>query len=446
MKKVVLTSLLAVAGVAAFTPYTLAQDASAPAAGAAGATGQQVTLPPDEFNVYQAAEGAGQPAAKVAALKAYLQKYPNSPLKASVLTDILGAATQTQDQAQILDASSQLLAVDPNNLRALAFEVYYGKADADKLTDPTAKQAALDKVAGYAQTGLTVDKGSAPKGMADADFQQLKSRTLPVFSSALAADDVAKKDNAAAIQVIKDELAAVPPDQTQSVGPVLQDEYTLANAYMNSTPPDYLNCAWYAARTGAFAPAAQKANIQQLAAYCYGKYHGSQEGFDKLQAQAQATLNPPADLATTVTPAPKPEDIVKNLIATTPDLATLALSDKEFVLQYGQPADADKVFDTIKGKTVEIPGAVVVAATTDQLQVAVSDDAKNAQPKTADFTIAMKTPLTTPPAVGAVINVSGTYASYTQTPLMIQMSDGAVVEKKEAPKKATTPVRRRTTH
>ncbi len=445
MKKVVLTSLLAAAGVASFTPYTLAQDASAPAAGAAGATGQQITLPPDEFNIYQAAEGTGQPAGKVTALKAYLQKYPNSPLKTSVLTDILGAATQTGDQTQILDASNQLLAVDPNNLRALAFEVYYGKSDADKLTDPTAKQASLDKVAGYAQTGLTVDKGSAPKGMADADFQQLKSRTLPVFSSALAADDVAKKDNAGAIQVIKDELAAVPPDQTQTVGPVLQDEYTLANAYYTSTPPDYLNCAWYAARTGAFAPAAQKTGIQQLATYCYGKYHGSQEGFDKLQAQAQAALNPPADLATTVTPAPKPEDIVKNLIATTPDLATLALSDKEFVLQYGQPADADKVFDTIKGKTVEIPAAVVVAATADQLQVAVSDDAKNAQPKTADFTIAMKTPLTTPPAVGAVINVSGTYASYTQTPLMIQMSDGAVVEKKEAPKKAT-PVRRRTTH
>ncbi len=442
MKKVVLTSLLAAVGAASFTPFVLAQDASA--GGAQGATGQQVTLPPDEFNAYQAAEQAGQPAAKVTALKGYLQKYPNSPIKSSVLTDILGAATQTGDKAQILDASSQLLAVDPNNLRALAFEVYYGKADADATTDPSAKQAALDKVAPYAQTGLTVDQGSAaPKGMSDADFQQLKGRTLPVFSSALAADDLAKKDNAGAIKVITDELKAVPQEQTQTVGPVLQDEYTLANAYYTSTPPDYLNCAWYAARTGAFAPPAQKTAIQTLATYCYGKYHGSQDGFDKLQAQAQTTLNPPADLATTVTPAPKPEDIVKNLISTTPDLATLALSDKEFVLQYGEQADADKVFDTIKGKTVEIPGAVIVAATADQLQVAVSDDAKNAQPKTPDFTVAMKTPLATPPAVGATVNISGTYASYTQKPLMIQMSDGAVVE---APKKPATTTRRRTTH
>ena len=412
MKKVVLPSLLAAAGAAFFAPFALAQDASAGGGQAAGqGSGQQITLPPDEYNVYSAAEGQ-QGAAKVTALKAYLQKYPNSPVKASVLTDILGAATATGDKAQILDASNNLLAVDPQNLRALAFEVYYGKADADATTDPSAKQAALDKVAGYAKTGLTVDQGSTPpKGMSDADFAALKPKTLPVFSSALAADDLAKKDNADAITVLKAELAAVDPAQTQQVGAVLQDEYTLANAYYTSTPPDYLNCAWYASRVAGYAPAPQNASILTLANYCYAKYHGSKDGYDALAAQSKAALNPPDNLATTITPAPKPEDIVKNLIATTPDLATLALSDKEFVLQYGQQADADKVFDTIKGKSVTIPGATVIAATADQLQVAVSDDAK--QSKQADFTIAMKAPLTTIPAVGSSVDVTGTYSSYT---------------------------------
>ena len=439
MKKVLLPSLLAASGAAFLFPFALAQD---PAAGAGAGQGQ-ITLAPDEYNVYQAAEGQTQPAAKVTALKAYLTKYPNSPVKQAVLTDILGAATQTGDKAQILDASGALLAVDPSNLRALAFEVYYGRTDADALTDPSAKQAALDKVAGYAQTGMTVDQGStAPKGMSDADFQTLKPRTLPVFSSAIADDDMAKKDMAGAITVLKAELAAVPVADTGKVGPVLQDEYTLANAYYTSTPPDYLNCAWYASRTAAFAPATQKTGIQQLATYCFTKYHGSKDGFDAFQQQASATLTPPDNLATTVTAAPKPEDMVKNLIATTPDLATLALSDKEFVLQYGAQADADKVFDTIKGKTVEVPGALIVAATADQLQVAVSDDAK--QSKTADFTIAMKTPLTTVPAANATVNVSGTYASYTQTPLMIQMTDGAIVEppKKAAPVRRPAPRRR----
>ncbi len=429
MKMFVSGLLLAAAGATTLVPSAMAQDAAAaPAAPAQG----QVQLSQDEYNAYQAGVTATAPAAKAAAFEAYLQKYPNSTLKTEALNQILFADSQTGDKAKTLDAADRLLAVDPGNLRALTFEVYYRRSDADALTDPAAKQTALDTVAGYAQRGLNA---TAPKGMSDADFTALKGKTTQVFDSAIADDDQAKKDYPSEITVLKAELAAVDPAQTQTVGPVLQDEFSLANAYYQSTPPDYLDCAFYAARTESFAPTAQQANIHQLGNYCYTKYHGTADGYANLQTTAKANLTPPADLATTVTPAPKPEDIVKNLIATTPNLATLALSDKEFVLQYGQPADADKVFDTIKGKAVTIPGTVI-AATADQLQMAVSTD--SIQAKTADFTFAMKTPLTTVPAVGAKINVQGTYASYTQSPLMITMSDGAVVEpKKEAPRTTT---------
>ena len=44
------------------------------------------------------------------------------------------------------------------------------------------------------------------------------------------------------------------------------------------------------------------------------------------------------------------------------------------------------------------------------------------------------------PEVGSKINVTGTYDSYTQTPVMISMTDGAVVVKKAAPKKPAAPV------
>ena len=73
----------------------------------------------------------------------------------------------------------------------------------------------------------------------------------------------------------------------------------------------------------------------------------------------------------------------------------------------------------------------MIAATADQVQVAVSDDA--VQSKTADFTFNMKEPLKTVPNVGDKVTLDGTYASYTQSPLMITMSDGSVV----VPKKPT---------
>ncbi len=443
MKQVVLASLLAAAGAVSITPFAVAQATSTPADGATGSTGQ-VQMSQEEYNVYQKGVTATAPADKAAAFEAYLKQYPNSTVKATALNQILFADSQAGDETKTLDAADRLLAVDPNNLRALTFEVYYRKLDADKLTDPTAKQAGLDQAASFAQRGLNA---TAPTGATAADFDNLKKKASPTFESAIADDDMAKKDNAGAITALKAELTSADPKQLTTVGPVLQDEYTLANAYYTSTPPDYLNCAYYAARAGQYAPAPVNDTITKLATYCFTKYHGSADGFPAFQTTAQASVTPPDNLVTTVTPAPKPEDMVKNLISTTPDLATLALSDKEFVLQYGQPADADKVFDTIKGKTVEIPGAIVVTATADQLVVAVSDDAKQATPKVGDFTFTMKAPMTTVPAVGAVVNVSGTYASYVQTPsVMITMSDGAVVEpKKAAPARTTRPTPHRTT-
>jgi tetratricopeptide (TPR) repeat protein len=428
MKKVVLASLLSAAALIPFAAKPAFSQAAAP--GGAG-----VQMSQEEYAKYQAAVNATTPAAKAQAFEDYLKAYPNSAVKTDVLNQLLYAYSQTGDEAKTLDAADRLLAVDPNNIRALTLETYYRRADADKLTDPAAKQAALDKAATYAQTGLNATK---PKDMSDADWKTVQASADPVFSSAIADDDMAKKDNAGAIKVLKAEIAADPAD-TQKPSPVLQDVYILAQAYYTSTPPDYLNCAWYATRAAAFAPAGPKAQIEQLASYCYTKFHGNKDGYDAMQTAAQTNVDPPAGFLEAIKPAPKPEDIVAQTIASTPDLATLALSDKEFILTYGQPADADKVFDTIKGKSVEIPGAVIVAATADQLQVAVSDDAK--QSKTADFTFNMKTPLKTVPNVGDTVALDGTYASYTQKPLMITMSDGSVV----TPKKAA-PVHHTTTH
>jgi hypothetical protein len=87
----------------------------------------------------------------------------------------------------------------------------------------------------------------------------------------------------------------------------------------------------------------------------------------------------------------------------------------------------------VKGKTVEIPDGMIIAATDSSLQVAVSDDA--VQSKTADFTFTMKEPLKEVPTVGAKITLTGTYDSYTPSPLMITMTNAEVVAPKKTPAK-----------
>ncbi len=382
MKKVVLASLLAVACAVPLASLAYSQQ---PSSGG-------IQMSQDEYAAYNKANSETTAAGKVADFEAYLKAYPNSAVKVDVLNQILFANSQIGDQAATLNAADRLLALDPNNLRALTFEVYYRRIDADKLTDPAAKQAALDAVAKYAQQGLSATK---PKDVSDADFATLKAQTDPRFESAIADAALAKKDNAGAIAELKKEIDGDSAD-TMKPSATLGDVYVLAQAYYSSTPPDYLNCAWYATRAAAFAPAAYKTTIEPLATYCYKKYHGSADGYAAMQTAVQTNLDPPAGF--TVTAAPKPEDLVAQLVASTPDLATLALGDKETALQYGKPADAQKVFDSVKGKSVEFPNVTVVSATDSQLVLQVSDDAVAS--KTPDFTVNLKEPLKTIPQPG----------------------------------------------
>jgi hypothetical protein len=443
MKKVVVASLLAVAGMACVARTVAAQTQVN--LGSQQPAGGGVQMSPAEYNAYNSAITQTDPKAKAAALEAYLTAYPQSSVKAAVLEQLM-LAYASFDPAKTLDAADRLLQVDPNNLRALTFETYFRLTGADAITDPAGKQAPLDKAAEYGQKGLAVTK---PADTSAADFAALQAQAKPVFYRAIAAAALNKKDTATAITNYKQELASVPVADTSKPGPLLQDTYYLGLAYLQSTPPDLLNCTWYVSRFVAFAPEPYKSQMLPTAKYCYKRYHGSDEGYDAVLAAAQTSLDPPATF--TIKPAPKPEDMAHDLVTSTPeaDLPKLAISDREFVLANGKPEDADKVWNTMKGKSVTIPDAVVIESSPTVLKVAVSDDAVAS--KTPDFTFNMKaSEEKLPPAaakkladdtaaatvVGQKVTLSGTFDSYTPKPLMIIMSDGSVVLAKKTPAKA----------
>jgi hypothetical protein len=449
MKKVVVASLLAVAGMACVARTVVAQTqvnlgSQQPASGG-------VQMSPAEYNAYNSAITQTDPKAKAAALEGYLTAYPQSAVKAATLEQLM-LAYSSFDPAKTLDAADRLLQVDPNNLRALTFETYFRLTGADSITDPAAKQTALDKAADYAQKGLAATK---PADMSATDFATLQTQAKAVFYRAIATDALNKKDAATAVTNFKLALASVPVADTSKPGPLLQDTYQLGFAYSQSTPPDYLNCAWYAARAATFAPEPYKSQMLPLAKFCYRRYHGADDGFDTLTPVVTANLNPPADFK--IKPAPKPEDMAHDLVTSTPeaDLPKLAMSDREFVLANGNTDDAAKMWNSMKGKSVSIPDALVIESSPTVIKVAVSDDA--VQGKTADFTFNMAAPeeggKQTPAkaaaakkladetaaatAVGQKVTLSGTFDSYTPKPLMIIMSDGAVVLPKKTPAKPT---------
>jgi hypothetical protein len=216
-----------------------------------------------------------------------------------------------------------------------------------------------------------------------------------------------------------------------------------------------VNCTWYISRFVAFAPEPYKTQMLPTAKYCYKRYHGADDGYEAVTAAVQTSLDPPASFS--IKPAPKPEDMAHDLVTSTPeaDLPKLAISDREFVLANGKPDDAAKVWNTMKGKSVTIPDALVIESSPTVLKVAVSEDA--VQSKTADFTFNLKAPeeadkkltpaqaaaakktadeIAAATTVGQKVTLSGTFDSFTPKPIMIIMSDGAVVLTKKTPTKA----------
>ena len=390
MKKVVLATILTCA-VASFLPLASAQDAP-PAAQPAPAA-DPCAVPPmaaPEYTAYNSAITQTDPKAQAAGLEQYLTQFPQTAVKKDTLQRLV-LLYSGFDIAKTLDASDRLLQVDPNNPYALFFEALIRKNQSDAITDATAKQAALDSAAGYAQKGLAATK---PKCLADSDYTKLSANATPTFYSVIGNDAFGKKDSATAIDNFKKELTSVPLDQTKQPGPPLLDTFFLAEAYVQSTPPDYLNCSFYASRVIAYAPDAfkQQAAVAALPKYCYHKYHGPDDnGYDAVLAAATANLNPPDGFAASVKPAPTPADIVNQVIASTPDLSTLAVGDKEYILQNGTPDQAAKMWNLLKGKAFQIQGTVV-SATPTELQLSVSDDA--VQSKTTDYTIKLTPALT----------------------------------------------------
>ena len=442
MKKAFLASMLAATCVS--TAYSVAQT---PAAGATNQAQAGPQLSQDEYAAYQAVTTATDPAAKATAAEAFLTKYPQSTVKNVILEQLLAAYAQANNAPKALDAADRLLQVDPNNIRALALETSLLKTQGDSATDPAAKQTAYDKAADAAARGLKVTK---PAAVADADWAAIQKQVTPYFYSAEGIDALTKKDSAGAIAAYTAELKAVDPAQTAQPGPFLQDTYFLGQAYYIATPPDYLNCTYFTTRTALLAPDQFKSQFQPLATYCYKKYHGGEDGYDAVKTVAQANLFPPADFATSVKPAPTMADQATTVFEADkkddPALAKAALADREFVIANGTAEQAEAEFTPIKDKEVKVPGKVVSISDT-ALTLAVSDDAKQANPLVADFTVTLKEAPKTPPVVGADVEVVGTLTSYTQKPLMMTMTGGEI-QAKAAPKAATparrsTPARRR---
>jgi hypothetical protein len=435
MKTILVTVVLAVAGAAAAqTPQGQpAQPAQTQPGQTAAAPSSQapVIKDPNEYNAYVGAIQQKDPTAQISGLEAFLAQYPNSIMKTAALQTLMQDYQQTNNQAKTVETAQKLLAADPTNERALFLLAYIDRMKAQADQNPKTAQDEIADAKKYGQMGLdNLSKFTKPEGTSDADFQKMKDQMTAVFNAAIGLADLIAKDYP---EAQKDLRAAVDgsPDFQKEFSLV----YPLALSYLQATPQDSIDGIWYGARAIAIAPAPQVGT--QITPYIKGqyiKYHGGDDGWTDVLAQAKANPLPPAGF--TIKPAPTPAEQAHNMLQATPpdqmDFATW-----QFIFTNGSQADQDTLWNAIKGKPAALVGTVIKATPT-EFDIAGSSDDIDAKKADITLTFEEKVPLKLVPKEGASLEFEGEPASYTPNPFMMTMNNGKLV-KTAAPAPAKKP-------
>jgi tetratricopeptide (TPR) repeat protein len=403
---------------------TAAAPAQAPPAASQPQPQKKEIKDPAEYNAYVGAVQQTDAAAKISGLEAFLAQYPNSVMKEDALELLMGTYQQAGNQTKVMDAANRLLAANPDNARALVL-LAYTERSAQKWAD--AKQ--------HAERGLqAIPKMTKPDGVSDADFQKQKAQLSAVLNSVAGFSALQLKDFAAAQQHLR---TAVESDPTN-----LENVYYLAYACLTGTPRDDVNGLFFVARAVNLSTDPKgKEDIRKFGHSRYVKYHGSEEGWNELLAQTATTPLPPAGFTVKQyippTPAEQAADLVKN---TAPEKMTFG--EWELVLSAGKPEDAEKVWNTIKGKPLQMEGTVIKASPT-ELQIAASSDDIDAKRADIILTTAGTIPAKLMPKEGATLDFEGSPVSYTPSPFVMTMEKGALLTKAAPAPAKKPPVHRR---
>jgi hypothetical protein len=411
MKKLLVTSVLALAACGFAQDSQGAQPGQTTTGQAAGAQPQQKTIKdPAEYNAYMSAISSTDPNAKAQALEAFLQQYPNTVVKEETLEQLMAAYQAANNGAKMTDAANRLLQVNPNSVRALALLTYSARA-----------QSNFAQAAQFAQKGLpAAESMPRPQGMSDADFTKLQNGLKVIFNGAIGMNALQNKDYATAQKALA-AATSVPEDAAN-----LQDVYPLATAYLQANPADYQNGLCYGAKAVDLAQAQGNAQAQQqidkFAQYYYKKYHGSLDGWDQVKQQMQSATSCSGLNITKAPPPPTPCEFADTIMKQNPDVSQMAYGDWLFVLGSGNQKDADQVWAFLNGKGIPVSSpdhpAKVISATAGELQLATTDD--NIQSNKADVTLKLATPLAATKVPQPGTNLAGTWVgkatSYTPLP------------------------------
>jgi len=133
------------------------------------------------------------------------------------------------------------------------------------------------------------------------------------------------------------------------------------------------------------------------------------------------------------TPAEQAADLVKSK-----KIQEMSFAEWQLVLSEGTPEDAAKVWDTLKGKPLQMVAHIISIESSSHLMLAGSSDDIDAKRADIDLTMTAAIPVRQMPKADTDFQFEGTPDSYVAKPFVMTMKEGALLVKaapKPAPKK-----------
>jgi tetratricopeptide (TPR) repeat protein len=392
-----------------------------------------------EYNLFDAANKATDPANKLAALDAWKAKYPESDFKDARLVSYLATYRALNQAGKMVDTAKEILAINPKDVNGLMWLT--------ALTETYPLPPTEDSLAAGEKAAQALPDAAVPPGVKEEDWAKVKTdlvaishKTLGYIASQRKQFDAAEQEYAKALEAIPNTpcpsqlpVCAYPAQVCQLLGMTIIAE---------KNPLRYPDALFYLARAVSFTGpgALPEANRLQLDAFlvkAYDTYHGADEaGLKDLRTLAASQPKPPAGF----TIQDKNQIAAANQAKVAADNPQLALW--KVIKDSLTAADGEQYFtDKLKGTAPpKFTGKLLSTKPAIRPKELVLDlDGGD----TPEVTLKLETPLPGKAEKGTEIQFKGIPSAFTKEPFMLTF-DVASKDKIEGwPAQAAAPVKKR---
>jgi hypothetical protein len=387
---------------------------------------------PAEYHAYMAAYSMADPAAKGAAMEAFVAQYPQSVVKVDAVEQAMAAYQQAGNVPKLEQAARRLVDIDPDNMRPVAIVTVLLRTQVTQ-----GDSSKLDDLCSYSHRGtMLLDSWAKPANLPDAAFAALRNQIAGTLYGGEGlcflkgkSFNLARESYLKALQINSADLS---------------NNFELGTAQLENDPID-INGFWYLAKAIRLALSQKNqeaaASISAYGKAKYRRYHGGDDGWDQIVAAIGNQGTPPTGFAGSIKKAPTGAELACQAVREN-DPSTLSFSDWEFVLENRDelPCNleaANKVWAALQkrqenGKAKLRFAAKVISSSRATMGVAVTED--HQQSGEIDMEIIMEKPVANPPARGTMVNVVGVITKYVPRPFFFEMEEGEFTLIGAAPK------------